>query len=65
DGSGYDLFLEPAWEDFPSGDLEADTLRVNRLVEQWVRETPEQYLWIHRRFRTRPDRSDPPLYPAS
>lgn len=65
DGSGYDLWLEPAWEDFPTGDLEADTLRVNRLVEKWVRETPEQYLWIHRRFRTRPSRSDTPLYPAS
>lgn len=62
DGSGYDLFLEPAWEDYPSGDLAADTQRVNDLVEKWVRQTPEQYLWIHRRFRTRPQRSDPPLY---
>ena len=64
DGSGYDLRLEPAWEDFPSGDLEADTLRVNRLVEKWVRQTPEQYLWIHRRFRTRPSRAEPKIYPA-
>lgn len=64
DGSGYDLYLEPAWEDFPSGDLEADTLRVNRMVEQWVRQAPEQYLWIHRRFRTRPSRSDPKIYPV-
>lgn len=64
DGSGYDLYLEPAWEDFPTGDLEADTLRVNRLVEKWVRQTPEQYLWIHRRFRTRPNRSDLRIYPV-
>ncbi len=63
DGRGYDLVLEPAWTGFPSGDLEADTRRVNRMVEAWVRETPEQYLWIHRRFRTRPNRSDPPIYP--
>jgi KDO2-lipid IV(A) lauroyltransferase len=64
DGSGYDLYLEPAWKDFPTGDLEADTLRVNRLVEKWVRQNPEQYLWIHRRFRTRPNRSDPRIYPV-
>ena len=64
DGSGYDLYLEPAWKDFPSGDLYADTRRVNELVETWVRKTPEQYMWIHRRFRTRPKRSDPRLYPV-
>jgi len=64
DGRGYDLYLEPAWEDFPSGDLEADTRRVNQQVEQWVRQAPEQYLWIHRRFRTRPNRSDPRIYPV-
>lgn len=65
DGRGHDLFLEPPWEHFPSGDLLADTQRVNDLVERWVRETPQQYLWIHRRFRTRPQRSDPRLYPVN
>ncbi|WP_456415780.1 LpxL/LpxP family Kdo(2)-lipid IV(A) lauroyl/palmitoleoyl acyltransferase [Thiolapillus sp.] len=64
DGKGHDLFLEPPWEDFPGDDLVADTQRVNDLVERWVRETPEQYMWIHRRFRTRPRRSDPRLYPV-
>lgn len=64
DGKGHDIFLEAPWEDFPSGDLVADTRRVNDLVERWVRETPEQYMWIHRRFRTRPQRSDPRLYPV-
>ncbi len=63
DGAGYDLYLEPAWEDYPTGDIEADTVRVNRLVERWVRETPEQYLWIHRRFHLRPNPDDPPIYP--
>ncbi len=63
DGSGYDLHLEPAWDDYPGDDLAADTRRVNALVERWVRAAPEQYLWIHRRFRTRPNRSDPPIYP--
>jgi len=62
DGSGYNLVLEPAWEDFPTGDVEADAQRVNDTIERWVREHPEQYLWIHRRFRTRPNKSDPSLY---
>jgi len=62
DGSGYRLSLEPALEDFPSADAEADTQRINDIIERWVREEPEQYLWIHRRFRTRPDHNDPRLY---
>ena len=62
DGSGYRLELEPALEDFPSEDIEADTQRINDIIERWVREDPDQYLWIHRRFRTRPDRNDPRIY---
>ncbi len=62
DGSGYNVILEPALSDYPSGDLEADTQRVNDIIEGWVRKNPAQYLWIHRRFRTRPARSDPTPY---
>lgn len=62
DGGGYRLVLEPALEDFPTGDVEADTQRINDIIERWVRQYPEQYLWIHRRFRTRPSREDPPFY---
>ncbi len=62
DGGGYDLILEPALEDFPSGDIEADTQRINDIIERWVRRYPDQYLWVHRRFRTRPNRSDPSPY---
>jgi KDO2-lipid IV(A) lauroyltransferase len=62
DGSGYDVRLEPALENYPSGDLETDTQRINDLVEGWVREYPAQYLWTHRRFRTRPDRREPSFY---
>ena len=62
DDSGYLLRLEPALGDFPSGDLEADTQRTNDIIERWVRQYPEQYLWIHRRFRTRPSRADPDIY---
>ena len=62
DGDGYDLRLEPALENYPGGDVEADTQRINDMVEGWVREYPAQYLWTHRRFRTRPDRSEPGFY---
>jgi len=62
DDSGYHVILEPAWADFPTGDLAADTQRVNDIIEGWVRENPAQYLWIHRRFRTRPTRGDPTPY---
>jgi KDO2-lipid IV(A) lauroyltransferase len=62
DGSGYRLTLEPALEGFPTDDVAADTQRVNGIIERWAREQPEQYLWIHRRFRTRPDPTDPKIY---
>ncbi|HEC15216.1 MAG TPA: LpxL/LpxP family Kdo(2)-lipid IV(A) lauroyl/palmitoleoyl acyltransferase [Sedimenticola sp.] len=61
-GDGYNVVLEPALENYPSGDLEADTQRVNDIIEGWVRRYPAQYLWIHRRFRRRPDETDPPIY---
>jgi KDO2-lipid IV(A) lauroyltransferase len=54
DGSGYDVRVLPALADFPSADLAADTLRINYLIEDAVRASPEQYLWVHRRFKTRP-----------
>lgn len=54
DGSGYLLILCPALENFPTGDAKEDAARVNRLVESVAREMPEQYLWVHRRFKTRP-----------
>lgn len=53
-GRGYVLKFYPAWENFPSGDIEADTRRMNAFIEERVREMPEQYLWTHRRFKTRP-----------
>lgn len=62
DGDGYDVRIEPALDSYPTGDVEADTQRINDIVESWVREFPAQYLWSHRRFRTRPDRSEPSFY---
>lgn len=53
-GRGYVLKFFPAWTDFPSGDLERDTRRMNAFVEECVLENPEQYFWTHKRFKTRP-----------
>lgn len=61
DGSGYRLVIHPPLEDFPGESEEADCLRINRLVEQAIRQQPEQYLWAHRRFKTRPE-GEPSLY---
>lgn len=52
--SGYVVTFYPAWSDFPTGDEERDTRRVNEFIEQRVLEMPEQYLWVHRRFKTQP-----------
>jgi len=51
DGRGYDLYLEPALDDFPTDDAAADAARLNALFEVQARRAPEQYLWIHRRFK--------------
>lgn len=51
---GYVLHVEPPWEDFPGPSVEHDTARMNREIERWVRRLPDQYLWTHRRFKTRP-----------
>ncbi len=53
-GGGYALRLEAPLEDFPGDDVTVDTARVNAAIERMVREAPEQYLWIHQRFKTRP-----------
>jgi Kdo2-lipid IVA lauroyltransferase/acyltransferase len=53
-GAGYVLTFYPAWENYPSGDDIADTRRVNEFIEDRVREMPEQYFWLHKRFKTRP-----------
>ena len=52
--AGYVLRFHPAWENYPSGDLAADTRRMNAFIEERVREMPEQYYWLHKRFKTRP-----------
>ena len=51
---GYVLTFYPAWDNFPSDDVAADTRRMNAFIEERVREMPEQYYWLHKRFKTRP-----------
>ena len=58
---GYDIEIHPPLMDFPSADLVADTARVNRLLADWVLTMPEQYYWVHKRFKTRPE-GEPGFY---
>jgi len=60
-GDGYVARFYPAWEDYPTGDVEADVRRMNAFIEDRVREMPEQYFWAHKRFKTRPP-GDPNPY---
>jgi KDO2-lipid IV(A) lauroyltransferase len=62
DGSGYTLEIKPMLENFPTGDDTADVLRVNQELEKAILVKPEQYMWLHRRFKTRPNEDDPSLY---
>lgn len=54
-GFGYRLRIDPPLANFPSADPVADTARIIALLEAEVRKVPEQYLWAHRRFKTRPE----------
>ncbi len=51
---GYEVQVMPAWSGFPSDDALADTARMNCWLEEQVRANPDQYYWLHRRFKTRP-----------
>lgn len=56
---GYDLRILPALDAIPSDDATADTAAVMAAIEAMAREAPDQYLWIHRRFKRQPDGSSP------
>lgn len=60
-GQGYVVTLGEPWADFPSGDVDADTRRMNACIEDLVRTMPAQYYWVHRRFKTRPP-GEPKIY---
>ena len=54
-GQGYLVDIDRAWTDFPTSDVSADSARMNTYIESVVRNQPEQYYWVHRRFKTRPE----------
>jgi len=58
---GYEVRVGPPWPDFPGGDVEADTARMNRALEDEIRQMPAQYYWVHKRFKTRPP-GEPGVY---
>jgi len=58
---GYIMHLSDPLENFPTDDPVADTERLNRELEQFILRHPDQYLWTHRRFKTRPQ-GEPPVY---
>ncbi|WP_441002066.1 LpxL/LpxP family Kdo(2)-lipid IV(A) lauroyl/palmitoleoyl acyltransferase [Pseudocolwellia agarivorans] len=62
DGSGYTVEITPALDNFPSEDDIEDTTRINQEVEKVILRKPEQYMWLHRRFKTRPNENDASLY---
>ena len=54
-GGGYRVRFMPAWTDWPTDNPVADAAAMNRFVEGLVRQNPAQYLWVHKRFKTRPE----------
>ena len=61
---GYVTRLYPPWENYPGGDVAAATARMNQFIEARALEMPAQYLWTHKRFKTRPP-GEPDFYGRS
>ena len=58
---GYRLVIGAPLENYPSGDELQDARRCNQVIEAAVSQAPEQYMWLHRRFKTRPP-GEPDVY---
>ena len=52
---GYESRFYPAWDNFPTDDEKADARRMNAFIEERILEMPDQYFWVHKRFKTRPE----------
>jgi KDO2-lipid IV(A) lauroyltransferase len=59
--TGYDVEVHPAWPDYPTADVQADTAQMNRWLEGVINTMPSQYYWVHKRFKTRPP-GEPSVY---
>jgi KDO2-lipid IV(A) lauroyltransferase len=59
--TGYVAEVSPAWANYPTDDAEADTLRMNHELQAVINTMPEQYYWVHKRFKTRPE-GEPSFY---
>ena len=59
--AGYEVQVLEAWAAYPSGDVEADTALMNERLQQYIDGMPEQYYWVHKRFKSRPP-GEPPVY---
>ena len=53
--TGYEVEILPAWENFPTADVVADTALMNKKLESYINAQPAQYFWVHKRFKTRPE----------
>jgi Kdo2-lipid IVA lauroyltransferase/acyltransferase len=58
---GYEVKVMPPWVDYPTDDAQEDTAAMNRYLEGYIREAPEQYYWVHKRFKTRTE-NEPSFY---
>lgn len=59
---GYKLVILPALENFPTGNTEEDAITVNQTLEHLIMQNPEQYLWVHKRYKNRPE-GEADIYP--
>ena len=62
DDTGYNIEIQAPLDNFPGENEVEDAKRGNGIVEQLISRNPAQYMWLHRRFKTRPNESDPSLY---
>jgi len=59
--TGYEVRVMPAWTEYPTADVMADTALMNKRLESYIDGMPEQYYWVHKRFKSRPP-GEPAVY---
>jgi KDO2-lipid IV(A) lauroyltransferase len=57
--TGYEVQVLPAWSDFPTPDADADTAVMNLRLQSYIDTMPDQYFWVHKRFKDRPPGAEP------